>query len=95
MVLNEPETSLHPSLLGPLARLVAEAARRTQVVLVTHSAPLLEALEAAYPDASDDEDVTPGVVPERRLVELTKDLEETRIVGQGLLTTPTWEWGRR
>lgn len=34
---NEPETSLHPDLMDPLARLIARAAERTQVWLVTHS----------------------------------------------------------
>ncbi|GAB47347.1 AAA family ATPase [Mobilicoccus pelagius] len=98
MVLNEPETSLHPSLLGPLARLVAEAARHTQVVLVTHSRALLDALATEYPGLLDGEggdDVTPGLVTAHRFVELTKDLGETRVAGQGLLTTPAWEWGRR
>jgi predicted ATPase len=37
IALNEPETSLHPSLLEPLARLIVEAAQRCQIWLVTHS----------------------------------------------------------
>lgn len=41
MVLNEPETSLHPSLLAPLARPVHEAAQRTPLVVVTHSDELV------------------------------------------------------
>lgn len=44
MVLNEPETSLHPDLLPALARLIAEAATRSQVIVVSHSAALVEAL---------------------------------------------------
>ncbi len=36
MVLNEPETSLHPDLLPALARLIAGAAKRTQVWVVSH-----------------------------------------------------------
>lgn len=44
MVLNEPETSLHPDLLPPLARLVERAARETQLVLVSHSRTLLDGL---------------------------------------------------
>jgi predicted ATPase len=44
MILNEPETSLHPDLLAPLARLIAQAARRTQVIVVSHAAPLVSAL---------------------------------------------------
>jgi predicted ATPase len=45
IVLNEPETSLHRDLIGPLARLVASAARRSQIILVSHAAALVEALE--------------------------------------------------
>ena len=37
IALNEPETSLHPDLMDPLARLIARAAERTQIWLVTHS----------------------------------------------------------
>jgi predicted ATPase len=44
VALNEPETSLHPDLLDPLARLIARAAERTQMWLVTHSQPLAEAI---------------------------------------------------
>ncbi|MGV0837319.1 AAA family ATPase [Mycolicibacterium thermoresistibile] len=44
MVLNEPETSLHPELVRPLATLIGAAAQRTQVVVVTHSHELLELL---------------------------------------------------
>lgn len=47
MVLNEPETSLHPDLLAPLARLIALAAERTQIVVVSHAAELVSALEEA------------------------------------------------
>ncbi|KMO21282.1 AAA family ATPase [Methylobacterium platani] len=45
MVLNEPETSLHADLLAPLASLVARAAESTQVLVVSHAAPLVAALE--------------------------------------------------
>jgi predicted ATPase len=44
VVLNEPETSLHLDLLDPLAGLIARAARRTQIWLVTHSETLAAAL---------------------------------------------------
>ena len=44
IALNEPETSLHPDLLPPLARLIADAAQRTQIWLVTHSQLLADAL---------------------------------------------------
>jgi predicted ATPase len=44
MVLNEPETSLHPDLVGPLAEMIRSAATNTQVVVVTHSAAMREHL---------------------------------------------------
>ena len=46
MVLNEPETSLHPDLLPPLGRLIAQAAMRSQIIVVSHSPTLIAALEA-------------------------------------------------
>lgn len=44
VALNEPESSLHPDLLEPLARLIAQASERTQIWLVTHSERLAAAL---------------------------------------------------
>ena len=44
MAFNEPESSLHPDLLEPLARLIVKASERTQVWLVTHSERLAAAL---------------------------------------------------
>lgn len=77
-VLNEPETSLHPDLLGSLAGMITAAAERTQVIVVTHS----EALAAALGD---------GVTR----VGLVKDLGETRVADQGLLSRPSWTWPKR
>ena len=65
MVLNEPEMSLHPDLLPALGRLIAKAATRGQVLVVSHSAKLVTALEAAGP---------------AHRVQLEKALGETRIV---------------
>ncbi|MFY0580681.1 AAA family ATPase [Cystobacter fuscus] len=45
LALNEPETSLHPSLLEPLARLIADASRRGQLFVTTHAQELATALE--------------------------------------------------
>jgi predicted ATPase len=47
IALNEPETSLHGDLLPALARLIAKAAERTQVWVVTHSTVLADALAEA------------------------------------------------
>ena len=46
MILNEPETSLHPDLLRPLARLIAQASKRSQMILVSHALTLVSALDA-------------------------------------------------
>jgi predicted ATPase len=45
IALNEPESSLHPDLLKPLARLIADAAKSSQVWVTTHSRTLTEAIE--------------------------------------------------
>ncbi len=58
VALNEPEASLHPDLMEPLARMIVRAARRTQVWLVTHS----ERLAAAVAEAGG---VRPRVVTKR------------------------------
>lgn len=79
MVLNEPETSLHPDLVAPLAAMIGTAAKNTQVVVVTHSAAMREHLAGA--DTSE--------------VELCKEWGETRVVGQTTLTAPPWDWGKR
>src|SRR5512143_776327 len=45
MVLNEPETSLHPDLLPALGRLIIRASAESQVWVVTHPTRLIAALE--------------------------------------------------
>lgn len=70
LALNEPETSLHPDLLNPLARLIADAARTSQVWITTHSRHLAEAI-AGFSDEP--------------AVELELFRGATRIVGQGLI----------
>ncbi|WP_156687414.1 AAA family ATPase [Mycobacterium sp. Marseille-P9652] len=82
MVLNEPETSLHPELVRPLGALIRAAAEQTQVVVVTHSRTLLT-------------EATAGPAGEAVEIELYKEWGETRVAGQDLLTTPRWDWGSR
>jgi len=43
----KPETSLHPDLLAPLARLIADAAKRSQIIVVSHAERLVSALTKA------------------------------------------------
>lgn len=45
LALNEPETSLHPDLIGALARLIVHAAKYTQLWITTHSTALAERIE--------------------------------------------------
>jgi predicted ATPase len=81
LVLNEPETSLHPDLLPALANLVVTAAKEAQVIVVTHSRPFISSLQALSPDL--------------HTVELIKTQGATTIDGQGPLDEPPWKWPSR
>ncbi|MCX4694172.1 AAA family ATPase [Streptomyces sp. NBC_01408] len=86
MVLNEPETSLHPDLLTPLADLILTAARDTQTVVVTHATPLAEALAEGTRRHRVD----------LRTVELVKEFGRTEVAGrEGPLDEPLWYWPQR
>lgn len=80
MVLNEPETSLHPDLLPALARLIAHAASRSQVWVVSHAARLIASLEE---------------LPACQVISLEKELSQTRIAGLRDLDEPAWYWPDR
>jgi predicted ATPase len=45
IALNEPETSLHPDMIDPLARLIVGASNTSQMWVVTHSELLAELVE--------------------------------------------------
>jgi predicted ATPase len=45
LAFNEPETSLHPTLLEPLAKLIARAAQTSQLWITTHSLELANHIE--------------------------------------------------
>jgi predicted ATPase len=88
LVVNEPETSLHPELLAALGSLIVDASRAAQTVVVTHSALLLDAITAAADRAGASSDLT--------RVELEKSFGETTVRGQeGLLDRPAWHWPSR
>ena len=92
LVLNEPETSLHPELLPALGALVHAAARDTQVVVVTHSAALVDALRRATASGTTG---LPGA-DDLQEVALEKAAGETVVAGrEGLLDQPAWHWPRR
>lgn len=77
MVLNEPETSLHPALLPALGRLLTAAAAQGQIWVVIHAQALAQAL---------------GENEGHQAIALEKDQGATRIAGQGLLDRPGWHW---
>lgn len=77
MVLNEPETSLHPDLLPALARLIIRASKSTQVWVVSHASRLIAALEKSEDCNS---------------LALEKVFGQTQVVEQGLLDEPSWKW---
>jgi predicted ATPase len=80
MVLNEPETSLHPDLLSPLARLIAQASERSQVIVVTHAPRLISTL---------------GEQKECHSIALEKQFGETLITGMNTMDRPSWRWPER
>jgi predicted ATPase len=45
IALNEPETSLHPDVIDPLAKLIVAASKESQMWIVTHSEPLAQLVE--------------------------------------------------
>ena len=79
LVLNEPETSLHPDLLPALARLIALTARRSQVVVVSHAPALIDALQQ---------------LPECHSITLEKKFGQTVLAGENGGDT-SWHWPAR
>jgi len=80
MVLNEPETSLHPDLLPPLGRLMRRYARENQLWVVSHAPALIEALTE---ETSTNH------------LELDKELGETFVHDQSPFEGPAWKWPSR
>lgn len=79
LVLNEPETSLHPDLLPALGRLIVQTAERSQVLVVSHAHVLVDALQQA---------------PECHSITLGKEFGQTGVVGDDH-ERPTWQWPSR
>ena len=79
VVLNEPEASLHPDLLAPLAELVIAASEDSQVLVVTHAERLSAPLE-------DSRSVVHRLRPTSA---------GTVIDGQLPLERPPWHWPTR
>jgi predicted ATPase len=79
MVLNEPETSLHPDLLPALGRLIINASRRSQIWVISHAPRLIASLDEA----------------KCNVINLEKHLGKTCVVGQRPLDEPAWHWPTR
>ncbi len=77
MVLNEPETSLHPDLLPALGQLIINASVHSQVWVISHAPRLIAALEKSSDCHS---------------IELHKPHGETEVLGQSMLDEPPWSW---
>jgi predicted ATPase len=77
LVLNEPESSLHPDLLPPLARLIAKAAGRTQVWVIAHAPVLIKALQE---------------VEGCRHHRLERELGATALPDQTVIERAAWRW---
>jgi predicted ATPase len=80
MVLNEPETSLHPDLLPALGRLIIRASKNTQVWVVSHARRLIATL------TEDD-----GC----QSIELDKPLGESVVTARSGLEEVPWKWPER
>ncbi len=78
LALNEPETSLHPDLLEPLAKQLVNAGRHSQLWVVTHSQRLAELVEKFSGEAPISLEITGG---------------ETRVMGQRTLDESEEEAG--
>ncbi len=70
MALNEPETSIHPDLYEPLAKLIVQASKKSQIWITTHSRELSNFIRKHG-----------GNEP----IELEKIKGETRVVGAKLI----------
>ena len=77
MILNEPENSLNPNLLGALAKLILKASNKSQIIVASNSTELVN-----YLVGKDSVN----------LIELKKDLGRTQIEGQTMTNQPPWHW---
>ncbi len=80
MVLNEPETSLHSDLLPALARLIALASTRSQIIAVSHADGLIRALKNNR---------------SCKVLTLDKQLGGTKIMNEESKPQPKWKWPER
>jgi predicted ATPase len=80
IILNEPETSLHPDLLPALGRLIEAYGVNRQIVVVTHSPLLISQLKD---------------LPQTKHFQLEKNFGQTEIINVGQFDFPAWKWPKR
>jgi predicted ATPase len=80
LVLNEPETHLHPDLVPALGKLVARCSTRAQILVVTHSYSLSTAL---------------GEDPDCAHFAIEKESGSTFVKNMSDLDWPFWKWPPR
>jgi predicted ATPase len=80
LVLNEPETHLHPDLVPALSKLISRCAQTTQIIVVTHSHDLASSLREAK-----------GSVH----IAIEKHNGSTYVTDIDLLSRPNWKWPPR
>jgi predicted ATPase len=80
LVLNEPETSLHPDLLPALGRLIAAAGARSQIIVVSHAAGLIDTLQS-HPDCHS--------------IVLGKTFGDTKVATTDETVGAAWQWPAR
>jgi predicted ATPase len=80
IILNEPETSLHPDLLPALGRLIEAYGVNRQIVVVTHSPLLISQLKD---------------LPQTKHFQLEKNFGQTEIINVGQFDLPAWKWPKR
>ncbi|UXM95855.1 AAA family ATPase [Bartonella sp. HY329] len=77
MVLNEPETSLHPDLLPALAKLICAASKNMQLIVVSHAQPLVDLLKKQGHGT---------------ILNLYKEFSETTFKDNNLINRAGWKW---
>ncbi len=80
LVLNEPETHLHPDLIPALSKLIARCSQTTQIIVVTHSSELASSLKEAK-----------GSVH----IAIDKQRGSTYVTDIDMLSRPMWKWPPR
>lgn len=89
IAIDEPETGLHPSMLPIIAELAADAAQKSQIIITTHSAELLDAFTKFKPTTTiakwDNGKTSLNVVSEKTLSSWIKEYTLGKIFRSGEL----------